>query len=65
MSITYSGCVSVAVSLRHSIRMSHIVICGLSGSTRGADNSLALPPRRLMIKFTNKSWKTAGFRLNR
>jgi hypothetical protein len=30
----------------------------------GADKSLARPPRRLLIKFTCYSWKTAGFRLN-
>ena len=29
ISITYSGCVSVLLSIQHAIRMSHIVICGL------------------------------------
>jgi hypothetical protein len=33
MSITYSECASVALGTQHAIRMLHIVICGLSGST--------------------------------
>jgi len=33
VSITYSECVSVALGVRHAMRMRHIVICGSSGST--------------------------------
>ena len=33
ISITYSECESVALVTQHAIRMRHIVICGLSGST--------------------------------
>ena len=33
ISITYTGCVSVALGIQHIMRMSHTVICGLSGST--------------------------------
>jgi len=32
-SITYSECAFVALFIRHAMRMRHIVICGLSGST--------------------------------
>ena len=32
-SITHSECVFVGVCIRHAMRMHHIVICGLSGST--------------------------------
>jgi len=31
--ITYSECVSVALGTQQAIRLRHIVICGLSGST--------------------------------
>ena len=33
LTITYSDSVSVALDIRHAMRMRHIVICGLSGST--------------------------------
>jgi len=31
--ITYSECVFLALFIRHEMRMRHIVICGVSGST--------------------------------
>ena len=31
--ITYCGCVFVALVIRHALRMRHIVVCSLSGST--------------------------------
>jgi len=33
-SITYSECGSAAVGIQHAKRMRHIVVCGLSGSTK-------------------------------
>jgi len=33
MSITYSGCVFIALGMQHAIRMHHVVICGLSRHT--------------------------------
>jgi hypothetical protein len=31
--ITYSECVFVALGVQHAMRMRHIAVCGLSGST--------------------------------
>jgi hypothetical protein len=33
ISITYSECVFVALSIQHAMRMCYVFICGLSGST--------------------------------
>jgi hypothetical protein len=33
ISITYSESVSVALGIQHAMRMPHVVICGLCGST--------------------------------
>jgi hypothetical protein len=33
ISITYSECVFVALSIQHVMSMSHVVICSLPGST--------------------------------
>ena len=33
MNVTYSECASVALGIRHSMRMRHTAICGLSGGT--------------------------------
>ena len=38
--ITYSLCVSVVLVILHTIRMRHIAICGLSGSTTFFSNYL-------------------------
>jgi hypothetical protein len=33
VSLTYCGCVSVALGIQQEMRMRHIVICGLPGCT--------------------------------
>ena len=33
LNVTYSECVFVALFIQHAMRMSHTVICGLSGCT--------------------------------
>jgi len=33
VSSTYSGCIFVALGIEHLMRLRHIVICGLHGST--------------------------------
>jgi len=38
VSITYSTCVFVVLGVQHAMRMRHIIICGLSGSTNFGTN---------------------------
>ena len=40
--ITYSECMFVALGIQHAMRMRHIVICGLAGTTK----FFHIPPKR-------------------
>ena len=61
ISITYSECGSVALGIKHTKRIRHVVICGLSGcrSRLKSDDTRAETRFRLSAKRTSP-FKSAG-----
>jgi hypothetical protein len=49
ISITYFECVFVALLIQHAMRMRHIVICGLSGSTKFFQVISQTPDSRIKV----------------